>query len=45
GSGTTAVAAFNQNRNFAGCELSEEYYDKSLKRLQALHIQCKSGEQ
>ena len=33
GSGTTAVAAFNQNRNFLGCELSEEYYAKSIIRL------------
>ena len=33
GSGTTAVAASNQERNFRGCELSKEYYDKSIKRL------------
>ncbi|MBU5457561.1 site-specific DNA-methyltransferase [Oscillibacter sp. MSJ-31] len=33
GSGTTAVAASNQERNFKGCELSKEYYDKSIKRL------------
>ncbi|MCD8089048.1 MAG: site-specific DNA-methyltransferase [Clostridiales bacterium] len=33
GSGTTAVAAFNTNRSFIGCELSEEYYKKSLERL------------
>ena len=34
GSGTTAVAALNTNRKFVGCELSEEYYNKSLERLQ-----------
>lgn len=34
GSGTTAVAAYNTNRNFVGCELSKEYYDKSLLRFQ-----------
>lgn len=38
GSGSTAVAAFNQNRNFTGCELSEEYYRKSLERLHNLGI-------
>lgn len=33
GSGTTAVAAYKTNRNFVGCELSKEYYDKSIKRF------------
>lgn len=33
GSGTTGVAALKQNREFIGCEISEEYYNKSLKRL------------
>lgn len=33
GSGTTAVAAYNKNRNFIGCELSPEYFKKSVKRL------------
>ena len=33
GSGTTALAAFNKERNFIGCELSKEYYDKSINRL------------
>lgn len=36
GSGTTAVASLNLNRNFWGCELSPEYYEKSLKRLSPL---------
>lgn len=31
GSGTTAVAASNTGRNFVGCELSKEYYDKNGK--------------
>lgn len=38
GSGTTAVAAYNNNRNFMGCELSEDYYKKSINRLSGLHI-------
>lgn len=28
GSGTTALACKNTNRNFKGCEISKEYYDK-----------------
>lgn len=34
GSGSTAVAAFNTNRNFIGCEISEEYYTKSIYRIE-----------
>ena len=30
GGGTTAIACKNTNRNFKGCELSKEYYDKIL---------------
>ena len=30
GSGTTAVACKNTNRKFKGCEISKEYFDKSL---------------
>lgn len=33
GSGTTAVAAYNTDRNFIGCELCGEYYKKALDRL------------
>tara|TARA_B110001450_G_scaffold204129_1_gene193778 strand:+ start:3247 stop:4092 length:846 start_codon:yes stop_codon:yes gene_type:complete len=33
GSGTTAVAAKNTNRKYKGCEVSKEFYDKILKRL------------
>jgi DNA modification methylase len=31
GSGTTAIACKNTKRNFKGCELSKEYYDKIIK--------------
>tara|TARA_R110000782_G_scaffold160741_1_gene252829 strand:+ start:1599 stop:2522 length:924 start_codon:yes stop_codon:yes gene_type:complete len=33
GSATTAIAAMNTGRNFVGCELDEEYYQKSIKRI------------
>ena len=33
GSASTAVAAYNQNRDFIGCELSKEYFDKAINRL------------
>ena len=36
GSGSTAVAAHNTNRNFVGCELSKEYFDKTLGRFDEL---------
>lgn len=38
GSGTTAVACINTNRNFIGFELDKEYYEKSLERIKQ-HIQ------
>ena len=34
GSGTTAIACTNLNRNFICCELEKEYYDKSIERLE-----------
>ena len=34
GSGTTAVASINTGRRFVGCELDEDYYIKSLKRIE-----------
>ena len=34
GSGTTAIEALNQDREFIGFEISQEYYEKSLKRIQ-----------
>lgn len=33
GSGTTAIAAINTNRNYIGFELDKEYYDISLERI------------
>lgn len=33
GSGTTGVAAKKYNRNFIGCELNEEYFNISCKRI------------
>lgn len=33
GSGTTALASHNTNRKFIGCELDEEYYNKTMNRL------------
>lgn len=36
GSGSTAVAAHNTNRNFIGCELCKEYFDKTLERFDEL---------
>ena len=33
GGGTTAIACNNNNRQFIGCEVSKEYYDKFMKML------------
>ena len=33
GSGSTAVACINSNRNYIGFEIDKEYYDLSIKRL------------
>ena len=33
GSGTTAIAAIREKRNFIGFELNKEYYDKVCKRI------------
>lgn len=33
GSGTTAIEALNEGRKFIGFEISKEYYDKSVKRI------------
>ena len=38
GWGTTAVASYNQGRQFVGCELSSDYYKKSINRLKELNI-------
>ena len=34
GSASTAVAAIKLNRDFIGCELSEEYFEKAVKRVE-----------
>lgn len=34
GSGTTAIACMNTNRNFIGFELDKGYYEKSLERIE-----------
>lgn len=34
GSGTTAIACLNTDRNFIGFEMNEEYYQKSLQRIE-----------
>jgi len=36
GSGSTMIAARQTGRNFVGCEVSEEYYSKSLERMETL---------
>lgn len=35
GSGTTAIACLNTNRNYIGFELDKEYYDKSIERIKS----------
>lgn len=39
GSGTTAVACIKEKRHYIGFELNKEYYDKSLKRIDAVKRQ------
>jgi len=34
GSGTTAIACINTNRNFIGFELDKQYYDIANERIQ-----------
>lgn len=38
GSGTTGVAALKNGRNFLGCEINKEYYEKSLGRFAELNV-------
>lgn len=38
GSGTTAIAAINTNRNYVGFELDDEYYDIANERINSLLI-------
>ena len=39
GSGTTAIAAIREKRNFIGFELNKEYYDKACKRIKLEQMQ------
>ena len=39
GSGTTAVACINTNRNYIGFEIDPDYYEAAQKRLQAVMSQ------
>lgn len=41
GSGTTAIACINTNRNFVGFELNKEYFDIAIKRINELKNQIK----
>lgn len=41
GSGTTAVAAINVNRKFIGFEINQDFYEKSLSRIE--EAESKSG--
>lgn len=45
GSGTTAIACMNTNRNFIGFELNKEFYDISLKRIEEHEQVCKADNQ
>jgi len=36
GSGSTTIACANTDREFLGCELDKEYYEKSLERIEDL---------
>lgn len=42
GSGTTAIACINTNRNYIGMEMDEEYYNKAKDRIE-LHKQQLTG--
>lgn len=41
GSGTTAVACLNTNRHFIGFELNEDYWKKSIERIETIKQQTK----
>lgn len=41
GSGTTAVACLNTNRHFIGFELNEDYWRKSIERIETIKQQTK----
>ena len=39
GSGTTAIACIKEKRHYIGFELNEEYYRKSLERIEKERMQ------
>ena len=39
GSGTTAIACMKEKRHYIGFELNEEYYRKSLERIEKERMQ------
>lgn len=39
GSGTTAAACLKEKRNFIGSEMNQEYFDRSVKRLEEIIMQ------
>lgn len=41
GSGTTAIACIEEQRNFIGSELIKEYYDKAVERIKIAQMQTK----
>lgn len=41
GSGTTAIAALKENRNYLGIELSKKYHESSIKRIENYNSQLK----
>lgn len=41
GSGTTAIAAIDNNRNFIGIDVSEQYVDMANKRIDSFHPKLK----
>ena len=41
GSGTTAIACINTNRNYIGFEIDENYYQTALRRIEDLHVEPK----
>lgn len=43
GSGTTAIACLNTNRNYIGFELEKEYFDKINQRIESYHSNTKEA--
>lgn len=45
GSGTTAIACLNTNRNYIGFELEKEYFDKINQRIESYHSNTEEAKQ